>query len=233
MSGAVGGQAPEFVPCAQANVAFAAYLGTVRQTEILGGILMKLQSGALMLTFLLAGCGPADPGPKRGFVPAAAWDGQATGSAWTAATLRALEADGAVLVGTVPTDIDAYCPGYRQAQEPERKAFWVGLLSLVADHESSGNPTAKGGGGRFLGLLQISEPTAAAHGCSGGDALLDGATNLACGVRIMTASVAGDGAIFTDGDKSWLGVARDWVPFRKADLRSDVADWTLRLPYCS
>lgn len=173
----------------------------------------------------------ADPVSTPGFLPAAGWDHRPEAPDWTAATIAALKAEGAVLVGTVPSDIGAYCPGYAEAKPDDRRAFWVGLLSVVARHESGWNPHARGGGGRFLGLLQISKPTAEAHGC-GADTLLDGAGNLSCGVRIIAGSVARDGVLFEDGSGGWGGIARDWLPFRDRSVRLGLADWTAQQSYC-
>ena len=185
---------------------------------------------------LLAAC--ASPIAKEattpGFLPATRWDHRPEASAWTDATIRALKAEGAVLVTTVPEDIGGFCPGYAQAAPDQRRAFWVGLLSAVAKYESGWNPVAKAGGGKFLGLMQISPKTAAINGCDAPDAvgLLDGGSNLTCAVRIMARRVAEDGAIASGQSRGWLGLARDWLPLRNASARNEIAAWTARQSYC-
>ena len=67
----------------------------------------------------------------------------------------------------VPRDIDSFCPRYAELAPTGRKAFWAGLLSAVAKHESTYNPKASGGGGKWLGLMQIAPATWRSYGCSG------------------------------------------------------------------
>lgn len=188
-------------------------------------------SPVLAFASVLAACVPQPEPP--GFVPATQWDHRPEGSEWTKATLAALQAEGATLVGSVPGDIGAYCPGYAQAKPAARQAFWVGLLSYASGVESRWNAAAAGGGGRYKGLMQISDGTAAANGCATGAALYDGGRNLTCAVRILSRHVARDGEIFGGEGRGWLGVARDWLPFRKASVRQDLAAWTSRQSYCN
>jgi Transglycosylase SLT domain len=195
-------------------------------------LIRALRPFALALLLAPAGCLRAADPPLPGFSVAARWDQQPEASAWTEATVAALKSEGAVLVDTVPEDIGAYCPGYARARPDQRRAFWVGLLSSVAKHESGWNPGARGGGGRFLGLMQISDGTAEANGCARGAALLDGGANMACAVRIVANQVARDGALFGGERRGWLGLARDWLPLRDRKVRQDITDWTKRQAYC-
>ena len=121
-----------------------------------------------------------------------------------------------------------------QLTEPERRAFWAGLFSALAKHESTWNPEAKGGGGRWIGLMQIAPDTARAYDCDlpEGAGLTDGEANLACAVKIAAAQVGRDGAIVSDGSGDWRGIARDWAPMRVEAKREDVADWTSAQDYC-
>jgi hypothetical protein len=187
---------------------------------------------ALILVVASGACSLADSQAARGIAPQARWDHRPESSEWTKATLRSLEAEGAVLVSSVPSDIGGFCPGYAEAGTADRKAFWVGLLSAVAELESDWNPRASGGGGAYRGLMQISDATAAANGCATGPALYDGGENLACAVRIVSAHVERDGALIGGGGKGWLGLARDWMPLRKPAVRDDIASWTASQPYC-
>ena len=158
------------------------------------------------------------------------WDHKRGSDAWTDATLAALDRHGVKMVSNVPSDIGTYCPGYAQHDAGARKAFWAGLLSAVAKHESTYNPAASGGGGKWLGLMQIAPATWRSYGCSG--EMMNGADNMACAVRIMAKQVGRDNAV-AGGKGGWRGIARDWAPMRSAKKRADIAAWTSRQSYCA
>ena len=170
---------------------------------------------------------------QAAFLPVMRWDHRPEAEEWTAATLKALTAEVAVLASTVPADVDQFCPKYEEASMPERRAFWAGLFSALAKHESTWNPQARGGGGQWIGLMQIAPGTARNYGCAvpDGKGLTDGSANLACAVKIAAAQVGRDGAIVSDGD-GWRGIARDWAPMRVGSKRADIAAWTSGQPYC-
>ena len=159
------------------------------------------------------------------------WGAGAERDAWTKVAMRALEAEGVTLLSTIPADVAAFCPAYAEQDQETRKHFWAGLLSSLAKHESSFNPAASGGGGRYLGLMQISPATARHYGCDG--AMLDASNNLSCAVRIATRNVTRDGAIVSIGGNSWRGIARDWMPLRSPAKRADIAGWTSQQRYCN
>lgn len=167
--------------------------------------------------------------PGTAPLPPMRWDGRHNSEAWTKATLAALDAEGAVLMSRVPSDVMEFCPAYADQSPENRRAFWAGLLSALARHESSHDPKASGAGGRYLGLMQISPRTARGYGCSG--ALLDPRANMACAVRIAARQVARDNAIARAGG-GWRGVARDWMPMRSSAKRTEIANWTRRQSYC-
>jgi len=180
---------------------------------------------------VLYACGRA-PAPDPGefsYVPAR-WDGTQNGVQWTAAALAALDSHSAALVKLVPGDIRDYCPGYEAAGDRARKAFWVNLVASISFHESTWNPNASGGDGRWHGLLQIAPATARNYGCQAGDTggLKDPALNVSCGLRIMAVTVPRDGVI-SDGMR---GVAADWGPFHQPNKRQDIQSYTRALPYC-
>lgn len=177
---------------------------------------------------------PADlviPPPE--IIPDARWDFRREGDVWTRAALDALKTHGAPLVNSTPADIAQWCPGYRSAPPTARRAFWVGFLSALAKYESTWKPRAVGGGGRWYGLLQILPSTARGYGCRArsGSALLNGAANLSCAVRIMAVTVPRDGAILGEAGR-WRGVAGDWGPLRSAAKRRDMAEWLRSRAYC-
>ena len=164
-------------------------------------------------------------------LPLMAWDGaSAESSDWTEATLAALRAEGAALLSEVPGDIGTWCPGYVEAPAEERAAFWSGLLSALARHESTWNEEAVGGGGQWFGLVQISPATARGYGCEArtGEALRDGEANLQCAVRIAARTVTRDGVVAAGGG----GFAADWGPFASASKRDEMAGWVRSQSYC-
>lgn len=174
----------------------------------------------------LTACAPLpDMSMRNNFavaLPATRWDHRPEADDWTRATLAALKTEGAVLLSSTPQDIDTYCPGYEAATTDERAAFWVGMFSAIAKYESTWNPAAKGGGGRYLGLLQISPATARYVGCDA-SGLMDGATNLDCAVRIA-ANRAPNGAV--------AGLTTDWGPMHDRSKRAEMAAWTSAQSYC-
>ena len=180
----------------------------------------------------LAGCMGTAELSMNDFQPAMRWDHRQEAPDWTGRTLIAVAGEDDKLAGVVPADITIWCPGYPTASLAERRLFWVGLLSALAKHESTWNPRASGGGGRWIGLTQIAPSTARQYGCSArtSAALKDGAANLACAVEIMADNVAADGMVA--GSRGTRGLGRDWAPFRKASKRADMAKWVSEQAYC-
>ena len=187
---------------------------------------------AFALSTALTGCVAA---PLRqaapASLPAMRWDHRPEAAEWTRQSLAAIARHDAVLAGAVPTDVQAWCPGYAAKSLEERRAFWSGMMSAVAEYESMWNPQAVGGGGRWIGLMQISPRSAKNHGCAqtSAGALKDGATNLECAVQILAYQVARDGQVAGKGNR---GIGRDWMPLRKASQRAEVSEWTRSQSYC-
>ncbi|WP_149589022.1 transglycosylase SLT domain-containing protein [Tabrizicola flagellatus] len=180
----------------------------------------------------LVGCVKTEPVEPMAFVaPPMQWDHHPEGDEWTESTLLALSTKDQMLSERVPADIETWCPGYETASVPERRAFWAGLLSAVAKYESTWNEKASGGGGRWIGLMQISPRSAANYGCEATSvgALKDGEANLECAVEIMSRQVARDGLVAGGGNR---GIGRDWAPLRSNEKRSAMAAWTRAQPYC-
>ena len=190
----------------------------------------------VLAALVLAGCNRI-PLPDlaamlpTGALPAMRWDHRPEAAEWTTRTLAALAKHDAVLASRVPDDIEHWCPGYKTASIPERRAFWAGLLSGIAKYESRWNPRASGGGGRYIGVMQISPKSAANYGCEARSsaALKDGAANLECAVELVAHNVARDGVVAGKGSR---GVGRDWMPLRKSTKRAAIADWTRQQAYC-
>ena len=82
------------------------------------------------------------PPAREGNLPRTRWENRPEAQLWTRAALSALKEHGARLPQTVPRDIETWCPAYAGAGEAQRRAFWVGLLSTLAKHESTFRPNA-------------------------------------------------------------------------------------------
>ncbi|MGR3495079.1 transglycosylase SLT domain-containing protein [Citreimonas sp.] len=170
------------------------------------------------------------PVPRPFVIPPARWDETGAPRSWTMAVLQGLRGHARALPAMVPADINAWCPGYRGADLAGREAFWVGLISSLAWHESTHRPNAVGGGGQWYGLVQIYPPTARLYDCQAqsGEALKDPGRNLSCALRIMARTVPRDGVV----SEGMRGVAADWGPFHSSSKRADMRDWVRRQPYC-
>lgn len=180
----------------------------------------------------LSACVQSQSTEEMSFVaPPMQWDHHPEGEEWTESTLIALSTKDALLSELVPADIDTWCPAYPEAPIEARRAFWAGLLSTVAKYESTWNPKASGGGGRWIGLMQISPRSAVNYGCEATSvgALKDGDSNLECAVEIMSEQVAKDGLVAGGGNR---GIGRDWAPLRSSEKRAAMASWTREQPYC-
>ncbi len=164
-------------------------------------------------------------------LPPMRWDHRPEATIWTTQALAAIDSHPANLPNVIPADIATWCPGYAEASEQEREAFWVGLMSALAKHESTWNPRASGGGGKWIGLLQIAPGTARQYGCDARTtaALKDGAANLDCAVQIAAVQVRRDNMVAGNGAS---GMGRDWAPFRNSSKRADMAAWTRAQSYC-
>lgn len=174
------------------------------------------------------------PPARDGNVPRTRWRHQPDHVLWNRAALSALKSHGKALPALVPKDITTWCPRYPEASMADRRAFWVGFMSALAKFESTYKPRAVGGGGRWYGLLQILPATARGYKCNvgTGPALLNGAANLSCAVRIMAVTVPRDGVIHAK-DRKWRGVSADWGPMRSSAKRADMAAWLRRQTYCA
>jgi len=173
------------------------------------------------------------PLKRPGKLPRARWEYRADGALWTRVSLSAVQSHGAKLLETVPRDIQDRCPAYTDNDAQDRAAFWAALLSTLSRYESTWNPTAVGGGGRWFGLLQIYPPTAEFRKCrvQTGEGLKSGADNLNCAVRIMAITVPRDDAISIKENR-WKGVAADWGPIRTDWMRRDMQRYTRKQSYC-
>ncbi len=173
------------------------------------------------------------PQPRENALPRARWEHRGKGPLWTRVALAAVETHGRALLDVVPRDISDWCPAYPANSPEQRAAFWAGLLSTLSHYESTWNPSAVGGNGRWFGLLQIYPPTAEFRDCrvQTGEGLKRGGANLNCAVRIMAITVPRDGAISIKENR-WKGVAADWGPIRTDWMRRDMQRYTRKQTYC-
>lgn len=162
--------------------------------------------------------------------PVMRWDHRPESEAWTKDTLQAIADNDFVLARLNPKDIDDWCPAYKENSQIERSLFWSGLVSALAKHESTWNPRAVGGGGRWIGLVQIAPATARNYGCEARSvsALKDGSANLQCAMKIWSTTVRRDGVV----SAGFRGVAADWGPFHNKRKREDMRAWTRAQSYC-
>ena len=169
------------------------------------------------------------PRQRVDYLPNTRWSHKTGSDLWTRAAMHAV----GDLQNIAPQDIDHWCPAYRENQDQFRRAFWVGMMSALAKHESTYNPNAVGGGDLWYGLLQIYPDTARRYGCNAqtGDALKSPSGNLSCAARIMAVTVARDNAIAVY-DGRWRGVAADWGPMSNRAKIAEMSAWTRRQDYC-
>lgn len=164
-------------------------------------------------------------------LPDMRWSHRREADHWSRAARAALRSHASALPRTVPKDIDDWCPAYTTNDTSGREAFWIGLLSALAKHESTFRPTAVGGGGKWYGLMQILPATARGYGCraTSRSALKRGSANLQCALRIMAMTVSRDRVV----SYGMRGVAADWGPFHNSAKRKDMMAWTREQPFCS
>jgi len=174
------------------------------------------------------------PQARREALPRARWWRLPGSDVWTRAAESALLEHGAALPAATPQDIATWCPAYLDADPADRRAFWVGLLSTLAKHESTYRPRVSGDSGRSHGLLQIRVSTARAYGCraQSQSALLVPAENLSCAIRIMSRTVTRDNAVALSAGRR-AGVAADWGPFSSPRKREDMRSWLRAQTYCT
>ncbi|MEM9351241.1 MAG: transglycosylase SLT domain-containing protein [Pseudomonadota bacterium] len=153
---------------------------------------------------------------------------------WTRVAEAALKDHGATMVATVPNDIDAWCPAYREASDDDRRAFWVGLLSTLAKHESTFRPRVSGDNGLSHGLFQIRTGTARLYQCRARSraALMDPIENVSCAIQIMSTTVPRDNAVARKANGTRGGAGADWGPFVQRAKREDMRAWVKRQRYC-
>lgn len=173
------------------------------------------------------------PVARTAYIPRTRWEHKPGHAVWTRAAMVSVGSFGDGLESVVPSDIDRWCPAYRDNSPELRRAFWVGMMSALAKHESTYNPNAVGGPDLWYGLLQIYPDTARRYGCRAttGEALKNPTENLSCAARIMNVTVARDNAIAVHNGR-WRGVAADWGPMSNRNKIPEMSNWTRQQSYC-
>lgn len=173
------------------------------------------------------------PVARDPYLPAARWDDIEDAALWTRVAMSAFAANAPEITDVVPRDIETWCPAYVDADEEQRRAFWVGMMSALAYHESRFLPHVAGGPDLWFGVMQIYPPTARGYECRAttGNALRDPTENLSCATRIMAVTVPRDEAVAVH-DGRWRGVAADWGPMVSRSKRNDMIEWTRAQNYC-
>ncbi|MEL6690066.1 MAG: transglycosylase SLT domain-containing protein [Pseudomonadota bacterium] len=175
------------------------------------------------------------PNMRDTSLPHTRWAHLGGSDVWTRVLEASLKDHGASMVSTVPSDIDSWCPAYRENGPERRRAFWVGLISALAKHESTYRPRVSGDNGLSHGLLQIRSGTARAYGCraKSRSALLDPTENLSCAITIMARTVARDHAVARKASGGRGGPGADWGPFVQRAKREDMRGWVRSQSYCT
>jgi Transglycosylase SLT domain len=192
--------------------------------------------------------GPDGPDFEIGIEPVefrARWDGKhPDADLWTRATVTAIDIYGEHLLTSSPEDIKSYCPRFASLGREEKKAFWVQMISAIAEKENGKfdpalafKETFKNSKGEFVmsrGLLQLSFESANNYGCGFKTeaALENPQKNLACGVRILDHWVRRENVMSQREEDEWMGPAKYWSVLRKSKTREFISTATATLPIC-
>ncbi len=175
----------------------------------------------------------------------AAWSKKNLDGSWTRITETAV--DTSSLPSAVPKDIGKFCPAYKHLPRKKRIQFWVGLLSSMAEFESTFDPGAAARGpskdvfrrrDTNRGLLQISKESANQPGYSCGikkaKRLHNPAIHLPCAVKILSTWVSADHVIASyKGNKKTRGGGRYWAVLQEKNGRLPaISSFTRNLPFC-
>ncbi|MBX3039182.1 MAG: hypothetical protein KF789_00570 [Bdellovibrionaceae bacterium] len=156
---------------------------------------------------------------------------------WTRYLSESLRTNGRELLRTAPKDAELFCPNFKNLNDEQRLAFWVRLISLLMERESTYNPVRTYSGesieyGLFsTGLLMLSLSSAkqSRFGCTmiqSNDDLFFWRKNMDCAVRIMSFFYKEDQVIASHsqvepGTGRWMGLSRYWEPMRDNRLRGE------------
>jgi hypothetical protein len=176
------------------------------------------------------------------------WDRVPRGRHWTAFMVKVIDRYGEALLDTVPTDINEFCPTYSGLGRDARLAFWVGMVSAMAEKESSFDPSVehaekfrnrKGELVVSRGLLQISLESIQPYQCgiTTDEQIHDPELNLTCAVRMLNHLVPRDRIISRKvlggfRKPKWLGASSYWAVLRTHDTLEFIKSRTRSLAVC-
>lgn len=127
------------------------------------------------------------------------------------------------------SDVTDFCPGFKDASDENKTAFWIHLLNSLSKKESAFDPMVANDESNFgdgnldvvsRGLLQTSVASSRAYrstGCNVKDAmdLHNPKTSLTCGLAIFKRWLDRDNCISCkNNDGKHRGIARYWSPLR-------------------
>ena len=196
-----------------------------------------------------AGFGPLGPVEYVGM-----WDGYVddrgnyTGEDLTRITLNELNYLDDSFYSIIPRDIRYWCPAFRRQSLEARKAFYLGLVSGIAQFETNFRASARyleAGGHYSRGILQLGQLSLSYYSegtrCDvSGDPrqLHDLEENLSCGVMLINHWVSRDKYIASDGnigqgDARYFGASRYWSTLREGRRgRREISAFTRKLSVC-
>jgi hypothetical protein len=175
----------------------------------------------------------------------AAWSKKNPDGSWTRITEIAVATSS--LPSLEPKDIGKFCPAYKNLPRKKRIRFWVGLLSSMAEFESTFDPEAAARGpskdvfrrrGMNRGLLQISKESANQPGYScdikKAKHLHDPVVHLPCAVKILSTWVSADHVIASyKRNKKTRGGGRYWAVLQEKNGRLPaISSFTRNLSFC-
>ena len=168
------------------------------------------------------------------------WDAHNPKGTWAYAVREGLRANEA-LVSDSPRDVADFCPRYFSLAKKEKEIFWIALVNLIANFESSYIPLTASDEGRFnpgakgvisSGLTQLSLGSTRnacyqARGCDlirNQQDLFTPARELRCAIAVMSCLAESGGCVSCKEGNSWKGIAAYWSTLR--------TPYTLNCPTC-
>lgn len=151
----------------------------------------------------------------------AAWEDYAISDRYSEYVEEGLELYGSDLLSSdLLVDDAGFCPNYNELSVDERMAFWVMMVSSIAEHESRFDTDAEyreKNGKYSRGLLQLGFSSTRGYNCgleNQYELNSNPRKNLHCGVKILNHWIKRDQAIRNPTSRTWRGGARYWSVLR-------------------
>lgn len=157
------------------------------------------------------------------------WESVNPSRAWTAYAADFIVQNKEVFHDENISDVTDFCPGFKEASDENKTAFWIHLLNSLSKKESAFDPMVANDESNFgdgnldvvsRGLLQTSVASSRAYkrtGCNVKDAtdLHNPKTSLTCGLAIFKRWLTSDNCISCkNAEGKHRGIARYWSPLR-------------------